>query len=60
MPFIERGIADTVLAVQRRYTASGFGLLENGDDLAVGKAAHLHVSFLFLSKNSTSKRALFS
>ena len=42
-PLVERGVADAVLAAQLRYRAAGFGLLEDGDDLAVGKAGRLHV-----------------
>jgi len=42
-PFVERGAADAVLTAQLRYGAAGFGLLEDGDDLAVGKAGRLHV-----------------
>lgn len=49
-----------MFVAQLRYWAAGFGLLENGDDLAVGNAGGLHVE-LSLSKveNSTSERALF-
>lgn len=42
-PFVERGVADAVLAAQFRDRAAGFGLLEDGDDLAVGKAGRLDV-----------------
>jgi len=31
-----------MLAAQLWYRAAGFGLLENGGDLAVGKAGGLH------------------
>lgn len=44
-PLVERGVADAVFAAQLRDRAAGFGLLENGDDLAVGKAGCLHVEF---------------
>ena len=42
-PFVERGIADAVLAAQLRYRAAGLGLLKDGNDLAVGKAGRFHV-----------------
>lgn len=42
-PLVERGVADAVLPAQLRYLATGFGLLEDGDDLAVGKAGLIHV-----------------
>ena len=35
---VERGIADAAFAAQLRNRAVGFGLLQDGDDLAVGKA----------------------
>jgi hypothetical protein len=35
---VERGVADAVLAAQLWYRTAGFGLLEDGDDVAVGKA----------------------
>jgi putative DNA-invertase from lambdoid prophage Rac len=37
-PLVERGIADAVFAPQLRNRAAGFGLLQDGDDLAVSKA----------------------
>src|SRR5690606_30416521 len=42
-PLVERGIADAVLTAQLRDWAAGFGLLVDGDNLAVGKAGRLHV-----------------
>jgi len=42
-PLVERGVVDAVLPAQLWYWAAGLGLLENGDDLAVGKAGRLHV-----------------
>ena len=42
-PFVERGIADAVLVAQLWDRAAGFGLLEDSDDLAVGKAGRPHV-----------------
>ena len=49
-PFVERGVADAVLAAQLRYRAAGFGLLQDGDDLAVGKAGRLHVELSVSSR----------
>ena len=49
-PFIKRGVDDAVLAPQLRYRAAGFGLLEDGDDLAVGKAGRLYVELSVLSR----------
>ena len=42
-PLVERGVADAVLAAQLRYRAAGIGLLEDGDDLAIGKAGRRHI-----------------
>jgi hypothetical protein len=39
-----------VLAAQFRYRAAGFGLLQDGDDLAVGKAGRLDVELSVLSR----------
>ena len=47
-PLVERGVADAMLAAQFRYRAAGLGLLEDGDDLAVGKAGRLHVELSVL------------
>jgi len=40
---VEPGVANAVLAAQLWYWAAGFSLLEDDDDLAVGKAGRLHV-----------------
>ena len=37
-PLVERSIADAVFAAKLRNRAAGFVLLQDGDDLAVGKA----------------------
>jgi hypothetical protein len=39
---VERCVADAVLAVRLWYRTAGLGLLENGDDLAVGKVGGFH------------------
>jgi hypothetical protein len=49
-PFIKRGVDDAVLAPQLRCRAAGFGLLEDGDDLAVGTAGRLYVELSVLSR----------
>lgn len=57
-PLIERGAADAMLAAQLRNWRSALGLLEDGNDLAIGKTGRLHAEFpknLNL-KNSTFKR----
>lgn len=41
-PLVERSVADAVFA-QLEYGAVGFGLLEDSDDLAVGKAKRLYL-----------------
>src|SRR3546814_5962576 len=43
-PLVERRRADAVLAAQLRHGRTGLGLLEHGDDLAVGEAGLLHRS----------------
>ena len=49
-----------MLAAQLWYRAAGFGLLENNDDLAVGRAGSLHAELSVSQvENSTSDRALF-
>ena len=40
---VGRGVADAVFAAQLRHWTPTLGLLEDGDDLAVGKAGRLHV-----------------
>lgn len=47
-PLVERGVADAVLAAQLRDRAAAFGLLEDGDDLAVGKTGRLHLELSVL------------
>jgi hypothetical protein len=47
-PLVESGVADSVLPAQLGNGAAGFGLLEDGDDLAVGKAGRLHVALSVL------------
>jgi hypothetical protein len=47
-PLVERGIADAMLAAQLGNRTAGFGLLEDGDDLAVGKAGRLHLELSVL------------
>jgi hypothetical protein len=42
-PLVERRVADALLAAQFWYCAAAFSLLEDGNDLAVGKAGRLHV-----------------
>ena len=44
-PFVERGVADAVLAAQFRDWRAALGLLEEGDDLAIGKTGRLHAEF---------------
>ncbi len=44
-PFIERGIADAVLAAQLRDWAADLSLLKNGNDVAVRKTRCLHAKF---------------
>lgn len=45
---VEPGVAEAVLPAKLWYWAAGFGLLDDGNDLAVGKAGGLHVE-LFVS-----------
>src|SRR5690606_12570792 len=45
-PLIERRRADAVLSAQLRHGRTGLGLLEHGDDLAVGEARLLHGNLL--------------
>jgi hypothetical protein len=37
-PLVERGVADAVLTAQLRDGRADFGLLEDGDDLAIGES----------------------
>lgn len=41
-PFIECGVADAMFAAQFRNGRTTFGLLEVGDNLAIGKTGRLH------------------
>jgi hypothetical protein len=41
-PFVERGIADAMFTTQLRDGRASLGLLEDRNDLAVGKAGCLH------------------
>jgi hypothetical protein len=41
-PLVELGVADAVLAAQLRNRRAALGLLEDGDDLAIGKTGRLH------------------
>ena len=45
-PYVERGVADAVLAAQLSDWGAALGLLENGDDLAIGKTGCLHAELL--------------
>ena len=57
---IERGIAGAAFVAERRHRVAGVGLLEDGDDLAVGKAGCIHVKrSISQEENSTSNRARF-
>jgi hypothetical protein len=40
-------------AAQRRHGTAGFGLLQDGDDLAVGKAGRLNVELSILERLKT-------
>lgn len=41
-PLVERGVADAMFSAQLRGRRTAFGLLEDGDDLAIGKTGRLH------------------
>lgn len=55
-PFVERGVADAVLAAQLWDWRAALGLLEDGDDLAIGKTGRLHAE---LSKNLSLENSTF-
>jgi len=48
-----------VFAAQLWYWATGFGLHEDGDDLAVGEAGRLHVELSILNQQILLLNALF-
>jgi hypothetical protein len=48
-----------VLAAQRRNRTAGFGLLEDGDVLAVGKTGRLHVELSVLKQKILLLNTLF-
>lgn len=41
-PPVKRGVANAMLAVQLRDGRAPFGLLEDGDDVAIGKTGRFH------------------
>ncbi len=55
-PFVERGVADAVLAAQLWDWRAALGLLEDGDDLAIGKTGRFHAE---LSKNLSLENSTF-
>lgn len=56
VPLLERGVADAALPAQCGNRGATLGLLEDGDDLAVGKAGSLHAELSKIRlENSTFK-----
>lgn len=55
VPLICLGTAKGMLAAQLRHSRVTLGLLEDGDELAIGKTGRLHteLSKILVSKNST-------
>ena len=55
-PFVERVVADAMLAAQLRDWQAALGLLEDGDDAAIDKTGLLHAE---LSKNLSLENSTF-